>query len=509
MSTPTRDMPASPRPKSMLKILPEESPLRQGGAFVESLEWEGSKDSTQPRALRGLSRIIDGGLCHRCGSCVGICPTGVLGLDGEGYPRVQSLSACTDCDLCVKVCPGDEFDFHRNHTALFGNPGDITSTHGEFKEAHISYSTHEGLREASTSGGLATGILLHLLGTGQIDGAVVITSDPEMVWRGKPIIARTSEEILAAVKSKYAISPTNSVFSEIRNIPGKYALVGLPCQIHGYIKAAELDQRLRERVVLTIGLYCHAAVEHEAYSVIWESLGEKASRARKFTSRIGKHPGTPHITLEDGSLYPVYFGEKKGYRPSSMEIINIMYRLYSPARCLTCFDSSSEFADIAVGDPWMAPPDDDVDFHKGWSFALIRSERGQKVYRELVESRKLVSKEVTRREALACNRMMSTEKRWRAFRIIETQRRQGKSIPSYGKGGFMSPTHSIKQFIKTEINMLTHVFCYIPRYRKPILKFMLGNGGYGMLWLNNQRRNLRDFYRDTRELIMRKLFGRR
>src|SRR4051794_38199935 len=86
------------------------TPLRDKGPFIEPLEWERDRDSKTPRALRSLAKIIDGGLCHRCGSCVGICPTGVLGLDNEEYPAVHNLSACTDCDLCVKVCPGDEFD---------------------------------------------------------------------------------------------------------------------------------------------------------------------------------------------------------------------------------------------------------------------------------------------------------------------------------------------------------------------------------------------------------------
>lgn len=495
--------------RSSLKILPDQAPLRGNSPYLEPLEFkQRSEVDSAPRALRALSRIVDGGLCHRCGTCVGICPTDTLGVDQEGFPRVKNLSACTDCDLCVKVCPGDEFDFHTHTKALFSTEGSLSDTHGVFLDAAIAYSTYPQLRERSTSGGLVTAILLHLLETKQIDGAVVIASDENVLWRGKPIVARTPEEILAAVKSKYAISPTNSVFSELRNVPGKYALVGLPCQIHGFVKAAQLDQRLRERVVLTIGLYCHAAVEHQAYEIIWQSLGSKVKGAKKFTSRIGKHPGAPHLELENGDLYPVYFGDKQGYRPSSMEIINILYRLYSPPRCLTCFDASAEFADIAVGDPWMAPPDDDVDFYKGWSFTLLRTERGKAIYQDLINTQKIVSKSVTRREALACNSMMSNEKRWRAFRIIETHRRQGKAIPSYGPPDMVMPKQSGKQFLKTEINMLTHALCFTQRFRATVLRFFLSNGGYYLLYLNNLRRRLRFGLRDIKALLRRRMFGR-
>lgn len=497
------------RNHNSLRILPDESSLRGDSPFLEPLSWPPTEETDPPRALRGLARIVDGGLCHRCGSCVGICPTAALGLDREGYPRVQKLSACTDCDLCVKVCPGDEFDFHEFHEKKFKVWGDISNTHGHFLDSTIAYATDPELRKNSTSGGLVTAMLLHLMDKKEIDGAVVITSDKDVLWRGKPIVARTREEILGAVKSKYAISPTNSVFAEILAVPGRYALVGLPCQIHGFSKAAELDPRLRERVVLTIGLFCHAAVEHEGYEIIWNSLGSAAEGATKFVSRIGKHPGTPHVVYSDGKSKPVYFPTKQGYRPSSMEIINILYRLYSPARCLTCFDASSEFADIAIGDPWMAPPENDVDFYKGWSFALIRTEGARKIYQDMVSAGVITSKNVTRSEAIACNKLMSTEKRWRAFRIIETHRRQGKAIPAYGPYGLEMPKSSGWQFIKTEINMLTHMLCFMPKYRASALRFVLGNGGYYLLWLNNYRRRLRDLIRDSSASFRRFIFGRR
>lgn len=494
-------------PAQSLRIIDNEAPLRGESPFLRLPDWESSLDPGLPRALRALARIVDGGLCHRCGSCVGICPTGVLALDRQEYPRVNNLSACTDCDLCVRVCPGDEFSWHDLNQETFGAPGDIAETHGFFNRATIAYAQDVLLRENSTSGGLVTALLVHLLEQGKIDGAVVIASDDQILWKGRPIVARSREELLSSTKSKYAIASTNSMLAEVRNRPGRYALVGLPCQIHGFIKAARLDERVRERVVLTIGLVCHAAIEHEAYDVIWQSLGERAAQAQKFISRVGKHPGTPHLLMKDGSQYPVYFGERRGYRPSSLEVINILYRLYTPARCLTCFDAMSEFADITVGDPWLAPPEDDVDFYQGWSFAMLRTARGEAAYDSALEAGCIRDRTLTRNEALACNSMMAHEKRTRAFRVIETRRRQGKSIPQYGPPDLKFPALRGMAFVKTEIHMLTHVFCFIPRMRARILSFMLGRG-YWLFWLNNFRRVFRFWRRDTLAWLRRKLFGR-
>ncbi len=502
-----------------LRILGEEHPLRREGEFLRQYKWPDDAAASAPRALRGLARIVDGGLCHRCGSCVGICPTGVLARSDEEYPTIVNLSACTDCDLCVKVCPGDEFNADYFHQQLFSSEGETArdaggdlaqqdrhNTHGHFEDGLIAYATDPDIRERSTSGGLVTAILLDMLDRGEIDGAITIASDEGVLWKGKPQIARTREEILASMKSKYAITSTNSMLAEVRAVPGRYALVGLPCQIHGFLKAAALDERLRERVVLTIGLFCHASIEHEAYKILWDSLGDKAQQAKRFISRIGKHPGTPYLELEDGSLSPVYFPQAKGYRPTSIEMINILYRLYTPARCLTCYDATAEFADIAVGDPWMAPPEDDVDFYQGWTFALARTQRGARICKDLEERKKIKVVTLTESETLKCNTLMANEKRWRAFRVIETQRRQGKPIPDYG---FEIPKASAEHAVKTELHMLSHIFCFLPRIRGAVLKFMLGSGGYWMLWVNHKRRAFRFWRRDTKAWLKRRLVGRR
>lgn len=470
-------------------------PLRKKGLLVLPLDESVPPDQEPPRALRSLAQIIDGGLCHRCGSCVGICPTGVLGLDGEDFPVVKNLSACTDCDLCVKVCPGDEFDAQENAEQLFGHVPDIHDMHGHFEQAYLSYAGDAAIRAGSTSGGLVSGLLIDLLERGLLDGAIVVASDENVLWKGKPIVARTREEILSAMKSKYAISPTNVMLKEVIEQDGRYALVGLPCQIHGFLKAARLNRKLRERVVLTIGLFCHAAVEHEPMHYIWENVVGPDEQATKFVSRIGKHPGTPHLVMSDGSTRPVYFPNAKSYRPSSLEILNILYRLYTPARCISCYDSTSEFADIAVGDPWMAPPDDTVDFTDGWSFVLARTQNAIRFLKDSAAHGGVVLREITPEHARSSNRMMGEEKRNRAFRVIETRRRQGEAIPEYG---MPIPRVVGKELVKTELNMLSHFFCFVGWGKKTILRVTFSPVGYYLLWANYLRRQLRIRRRDRK-----------
>jgi len=477
-------------------------PLRGKDRLRVLSVWPEDASDTRPRALRTLSQIIENDLCHRCGSCVGICPTQVLGLDAEEYPVVTNLSACTDCDLCVKVCPGEEFNALSFSRDMFPTSPPIDDMHGHFENAYLAHASEKVIREGSTSGGAVSAILLSLLERGEIDGALVVVSDEVERWKGKPVIARDRKTIIDSMKSKYAIAPTNVVLEEIRRLEGRYAVVGLPCQIHGVIKAAELDRRIKERVVLKIGLFCHAAVEHEPMRYLWSTLEEKHGAIKRFISRVGKHPGTPHVEFEDGSMQAVYFPEKKGYRPSSMEMINILYRLYTPSRCLTCYDSTSEYADIAVGDPWMAPPSDNIDLRDGYSFMLSRTEVGTKIITSVLEAGDLNLHTLDREIARTSNTLMGVEKRWRAFRVIETRRRQGNPVPEYH---FEIPKASGKHLLLTELNILSHIFCFIRRGRLSVLKFILSPIGYYLLRMNNFKREFRNWRRDTLASLKRRL----
>ncbi len=478
--------------------------LRKSGPFVEPFKEDFRKPEDPPRALRTLAHIIDNDLCHRCGSCVGICPTDVLAVDDEEYPVVKNLGACTDCDLCVKVCPGDEFDAVSVAKQMFGEFPDPKDMHGHFKAAYLAYATDPQVRERSTSGGLVTALLLSLLRRGIIDGAVVIGSHETELWKGVPIIARTEDAIREATKAKYAISPTNVVFKEIREIPGSYAVVGLPCQIHGFHNAARLDKRLKERVKVTIGLFCHAAIEHEPMKKIWADTGQHGQAASKFISRYGKHSGTPHLEFPDGSVRPVYFPNAKSFRPSSMEIINVLYRLYTPPRCLTCYDATSEFADIAVGDPWMPRPSDKINFFDGYTFTFARTECGDKLLQDASEAGDLELIGLRRKTAKTANIAMGVEKRHRAFRLIETRRRQGYAVPFYN---FKIPRATGKEFVLTELNILSHIFCFVRPGRKAVMRLLFSPIGYGLLWLNHFRRVFRDWRRNSVAKAKRKLGG--
>ena len=49
---------------------------------------------------------VDETKCVKCCACVKICPMGVIGISGSGFPEPESFAyrLCINCGYCVDVC---------------------------------------------------------------------------------------------------------------------------------------------------------------------------------------------------------------------------------------------------------------------------------------------------------------------------------------------------------------------------------------------------------------------
>ena len=150
----------------------------------------------------------------------------------------------------MKVCPGHEVDFKGLNLEIFGKePEDILI--GNYLNCYVGHATDYDIRYNSASGGLVTALLIFALEEGLIDGALVTRMKKDKPLEPEPFIARTREEIIEARGSKYCPVPANVALREIleANEGERFAVVGLPCHIHGMRRAQRVDARLKERVV--------------------------------------------------------------------------------------------------------------------------------------------------------------------------------------------------------------------------------------------------------------------
>jgi coenzyme F420 hydrogenase subunit beta len=323
-----------------------------------------------------IKEVVKNDLCTGCGTCVSLCPNSAIRIvrdrkKGTYLPRLD-IKKCNECEICWRVCPGNFVNFRELNLEIFAKePEDILL--GNSLNCYSGYSTDYKIRYNSSSGGLISQILIFALEEGIIDGALVTKMDEKNPLEPQPFIAKTANEIISASKSKYCPVPVNVGLKEIMKENGKFAIVGLPCHMHGVRKAEKIVKKLGEKIVLHIGIFCSHTLNFLATEFLLESLGIKKENVRKLSYRGYGWPGMLSVELNDGNQCAarasihipfIHFGR--------MHILHF----FIPQRCLMCTDQSCELADISFGDAWL--PDFKHD-KVGTSVIISRTEKAEKI----------------------------------------------------------------------------------------------------------------------------------
>jgi len=224
---------------------------------------------------------------------------------------------------------------------------------GHFESCYAGYSMHEKIRENAAAGGVVTGILIYLLKTKEIDGALVSKAS---IINGKLSyeikIAKTEKDIIESASSVYFYIPVLSKLNELRLFDGKVAVVGLPCHLKALTSILEKDENLKEKIRYKIGLYCGGATKSVLLENVFKKDGIdieniKSVIYRRQNKKIKFTEGTQgdyHVTLENGEVKTVPFNNFNAYR------ITGFFRWNS---CKFCSDLTAEYADISVGNIFM------------------------------------------------------------------------------------------------------------------------------------------------------------
>ena len=322
--------------------------------------------------LKSIKGVVNNGLCACCGTCAGICPNNAIKMfnsDGLLLPQVND-EACTDCGLCLACCPGDSVDFSAFEKSLFTNQS-IDPDLGRTLQCYWGHSTNDAIRCESSSGGVATQLLVFALEKGLIDGVVVIGSRSGSSLEFKPYIARTSEEIMSASTSKYCPTAVGQALQQILKEKGRFAVVGLPCQIHGVRKAEKAVAALKKRIVLHIGLFCSHTVNFQGTETLLSKFSQSPMTVKTITYRGKGWPGSMTITTKKGSTITIpYTGGWKIYGPLFSSFF------FTPRRCLMCPDETNELADLSLGDAWLPELRKQ---RKGESLVIARTETGEQM----------------------------------------------------------------------------------------------------------------------------------
>jgi coenzyme F420 hydrogenase subunit beta len=245
------------------------------------------------------------------------------------------------------------------------------STFEDLPKCYVGHSKNEGIRYNASSGGIATQLLVFALERGLIDGAIVTRMKCDNPLEPETIVARTREEIVSASKSKYCPTATNEAVKSILRQKGRYAVVGLPCQIHGIRKAEQNVKALKERIVLHVGLMCSHTVSFHGTDFLLRKTRLVPEQVASIDYRGLGWPGCMLITQRNGSktLIP-YVGKWNAYWPVFSSFF------FTPKRCFMCPDETNELADIALGDAWLPELRKE---RNGESIIIARTKVGERI----------------------------------------------------------------------------------------------------------------------------------
>jgi len=287
--------------------------------------------------------VVKYDLCTGCGTCVAMCQANAITLSLDRrkgiYKPLLDENRCNNCGICIKVCPGKEVDFNALNIEVFGKDAQDNLI-GNYISCYYGYSTDYNIRRDCASGGLVTQLLVYALDEGIIDGALVTRMKKDKPLEPEPFIARSREEIIEASKSKYCPVPANVALKEILDTDGRYAVVGLPCHIHGIKKAEMVNNKLKQRIVLCLGIWCSTTCSFLATDFVLKRIGVCKGNVKKIDYRGEGWPGGMSIDLNDGTKK---FIKQQDYWDDNFES-------FSPRRCRLCCDASAELADVSFGD---------------------------------------------------------------------------------------------------------------------------------------------------------------
>ena len=303
------------------------------------------------------TEVVANNICVGCGICVAVCPLQKLEIGfnefGE-YVVQENDKACQGaCHVCLNVCPFAEKEENEDTLGkkLFLHFAGIKHTPetGYYLDLYAGYSNVNNQRANGASGGMTTWLLETLLRNNIVDYVVCVTpsNDPEKLFYFA--VFDDIDSIRQSAKSAYYPVEMSVVIKKILKNKGRYAIIGLPCFLKGLRLAAEKNKKLRERVIITIGLVC-GQMKSKHYTTYLASLAGINGKLKKVNYR-GKDSQKPasnyffHCINEENSERRLFWDEGVGMAWNN--------RWFTPNACNFCDDVFAELADACVMDAWL------------------------------------------------------------------------------------------------------------------------------------------------------------
>ncbi len=309
--------------------------------------------------------VVSAEKCSGCAACVVVCPIRCLDYLEE-KPKI--VDNCTACGICARVCPRYDFSLPTTEKLVFGRERKPEEDFGIYRRIVIAQTRDKNILQVCQDGGAVTTLLKFALKNGLMDGAVVSGVSEDKPLYPVPRLATTPQEVLECAGTRYFYSPNLIAFQEgIKQKKKSLAFVGTPCQINALRKIEMFPlKKYANPLRLTIGLMCTESFTYEGLMEkhIQGELGINPHDISKMNIK-----GKVLVTTKSGEIKTISLKDAKKYTRKG---------------CVSCADFSAELADISAGGLGLS----------GWTFIIIRTEKGEELFQSVERKGLLKTKPV-------------------------------------------------------------------------------------------------------------------
>jgi len=317
-----------------------------------------------------VTQTVARGLCIGCGVCAGVCPVNNLRMawnQDDLYAPQDAGHCLANCRLCTQVCPflDHEETIDSLAQARFAAVEEIRHTPetGYYHSCFAGAVCDETERRQSVSGGLASWLLARVLADGQATRIICVTPTPDPDRLFAYTMLDTPEAVKAARGSAYYPVEISEALRTVQHDEGRYVIIGLPCVLKAVRLAMHVLPRLRERIVLLVGLVCGKTRSKGFAELLLRASGSVPERITSFQFRVKAAEASPALS---------YFSVNGTVRslPAADYARTWVSGQLTPRACQFCDDIFAEVADVVLMDAWIPPYLQDA---RGTNIALIRS----------------------------------------------------------------------------------------------------------------------------------------
>ncbi len=311
--------------------------------------------------------VLDSGLCTGCGACVSLCPYYAT----HKGKTVMHFSCTRDEGRCHAHCPRAEVNLDMLSSVIFGEEYSA-EPFGSYISIYTARAGDKAGLSSFQTAGTVSALMKFSMEKGYIDSAVLTKNDNGF---GVPVIVNDPSGIEKASGSRYSVSPSvKGVNEAINSGRKKIGTVSTPCQT---LAIAQMrgnpvkQENFIDPIALSVGLFCTWALRASDFTDLLKSMGD-VSTIRKLDI---PPPPSSVMEIETGN---------KSYIIPLEEIRKLV-----PEACSYCHDMTAEFADISVGV---------FEGRNKQNIAIIRTERGRKIFDEAVNAGYLIREEISSKD---------------------------------------------------------------------------------------------------------------